>query len=352
MALALSINKKKGEKTRLLLLQNSLLDTTKRLRTEGNSILFPLKRMPTLAEQRGLREAVGLFSLKRSGFQEKKLKPRSLEEALTGALSSEELSGLVTSFDVIGKIALILVPDNLLAKEKTIARALLEANPQLETVARILGGHEGTFRVRPMKVIAGRKKLETLHTEWGCRFRVKVGKVFFSPRLSHERARISSLVKKGESVGVFFAGVGPFAIIFAKHSKAAKVFAVELNPVACELLNENILLNKCEGKVVPFEGDVKEVVPAKLREKCDRVVMPLPKGAEHFLETAFAALKPGGGVIHFYQFVEKEDLYSKPIGLLRETAKKFGRRVRIQNRKIVRSFSPSRVQVVIDAEVS
>ena len=351
MTLALSVNKRKGEKTRLLLLQNDLLDLEKRLKLEENSILLPLKRMPTLAEQRGLRRAIGLFSLKRSDFQEKESKPRSLEEALKGVLSREEFSELVTSFDVIGKIALILIPDSLLSKEKAIARALLEANPQLETVARILGGHQGTFRLRPVKVIAGRNNLETLHTEWGCRFKVKIGKVFFSPRLSHERSRVSSLIQKGETVGVFFAGVGPFAIIFAKHSAAAKVYAVELNPEAYKLLEENILLNKCEDKVIPFKGDVKKVVPQELRGKCDRVVMPLPRGGEHFLETAFTALKSRGGVIHFYQFVEKDDLYGVPVRLLRSTAEKFGRKLKIENKKVVRSFSPSKVQVVIDAIV-
>ena len=350
MSLALSIEKKKAEKARIFLLDQGLLDREKRLEKKGNNILFPLQKEPSAAQQAKLKK-IGSFSITKASFRKSKKKPSSLEEALEGELTKAELSGLVKSFDIVGKAALLLIPDNLLPKQKTIAKALLEANPQVKTVARILGGHEGEFRVRPVKVIAGEKNLDTLHKEWECRFRVKLGQVFFSPRLSHERSRISALIKKGESVAVFFSGVGPFAIIFAKHSKAGKIYAVELNPQAAALAEENIKLNKVQEKVQAFEGDVKKVVPAKLKGKCDRVVMPLPKGGEDFLNEAFLALKPEGGVLHFYQFVEKGDLYSEPIKLLRLTAEKFNRSVEVQKKKVVRSFSPNRVQVVVDAVV-
>ncbi len=351
MTLGLAIDIKKGEKARILLHQTGLLDSSKRLAKDRALIVFPLTRMLTQAEERSLKKVLGLFSFKKINFSERSRKPRSLEDALKGELSEKEMSELVKSFDVIGKIALLLVSDELLPKQKIIAEALLEANPQLDTVARILGGHEGEYRVRPVEVIAGKNELETIHTEWGCKFKVKLGEVFFSPRLSHERTRIAKLIKEGEDQGVFFSGVGPFAVIFGKHSKAGKIYAVELNPIAAALAEENIKLNKLEGKVTAFEGDVKEIVPKHLAGKCDRIVMPLPHGGEHFLETAFLALKPRGGIIHFYRFVDRESLYEKPLALIEATAKKFNRKVKIKNKKIVRTFSPSKVQVVIDAEV-
>jgi len=351
MDLGLAIDIKKGEKARMLLHQNQLLDSSKRLAKDHALIVFPLKRMPTFVEEQGLKKALGLYTFKKVEFKEHPRKPRSLQEALKGELSEKEMSELVKSFDVIGKIALLLIPDELLPKQKIIAEALLEANPQLDSVARILGGHEGEYRVRPVEAIAGKKELETIHTEWGCRFKVKLGEVFFSPRLSHERTRIAGLIKKGEDQGVFFSGVAPFAVIFGKHSKAGKVYAVELNPIAARLAEENIKLNKLEGKIIPFEGNVKDIVPKHLAGKCDRIVMPLPHGGEHFLETAFIALKPKGGIIHFYRFVEKDSLYEKPLVLIEKTAKKFNRKIKILNKKIVRTFSPSKVQVVIDAAV-
>ncbi|MCX6802670.1 MAG: class I SAM-dependent methyltransferase family protein [Candidatus Diapherotrites archaeon] len=344
------MGKTKGETARLFLLGEGLLDTSKELRKTDSDIIFPLLGPLSKAQEKALEKKAGRAKAIHALFTQKQKKPRSLEEALSKVLSKKELSELITSFDVIGQIALIMIPDELLPKEKLIGNALLESNPQIKTVARILGGHEGEFRIRPVEIIAGEKKAETLHAEWGCKYKVEVGKVFFSPRLSHERERISELIKKGETVAVLFAGVGPFAISFAKHSKAEKVFAVELNPDAFRLMQENIALNKVEGKVEAFEGDVRTVVPERLAGKCDRVVMPLPRGGENFLDVAFMALKPKGGVIHFYQFVEKSDIFGPPLEALKAAAKKAGRKIRIKNKKIVRSFSPSRVQVVVDAE--
>jgi len=41
-------------------------------------------------------------------------------------------------------------------------------------------------------------------------------------------------------------------------------------------------------------------------EKFDRVVMPLPKNAEDFLDVALLALRDGG-VIHMYDFIHEND---------------------------------------------
>ena len=172
--------------------------------------------------------------------------------------------------------------------------------------------------------------------------------MFFSPRLSTERIRISRLIKKGEVVGAFFAGVGPFPIVFAKNSKMEKAIAIELNPVAFKLMKQNIVLNKVEKKVEPILGDVKKVAPKKLKGKCDRVVMPLPRGAGAFLGSAFKALAVKGGVIHFYQFEPKDKPFNAPLKRIKETAKKSGRKVKVLRKAIVRSFSPKTVQVVID----
>ncbi len=55
-----------------------------------------------------------------------------------------------------------------------------------------------------------------------------------------------------------FAGVGPFAIPIAK-SKRAKVYAIDINPEAVELLKKNVRLNRVSG-VYPIVGAPREVV--------------------------------------------------------------------------------------------
>jgi len=279
----------------------------------------------------------------------KKKNPRSLKEALKDRLSASELSELVKSFDVVGDIAIIEIPGSLLKKKKLIAQSLMEANSHIRTVCRIKGKHEGKFRVRPVEIITGEKNTLTEHKEHGCRFRVRVGKMFFSPRLSHERERIAALIKKGEVVGAFFAGVGPFPIVFARHSPMKKAFAIELNPAAVKFLRENIELNKCAERVEPIFGDVRKVAP-KLKGKCNRIVMPLPKGGEHFLDSAFIAAAPKC-TVHFYQFGERGSPFKEALAIIKKTAEKHGRRTRVLRKREVRSFSPGIVQVVIDFRV-
>ncbi len=279
---------------------------------------------------------------------EKKKKPRSLKEALEGKLSKKEREKLITSFDSIGDIAVIQIHEDLQKKAKLIGDALLSTNKQFKTVCMVSGEHKGKYRVQPVKVIAGKKTLKASYRESGCLFSVYLGKVFFSPRLSTERMRISQLIKENEIIGAFFAGVGPFPIVFTRLSQMKKAYAVELNPEAYKGLLHNIGLNKCQNKVEPILGDVKKVVPKMLLEKCDRVVMPLPKGGENFLKEAMMALKSEGGIVHFYRFVEREKGVGQPLKEIKEAAKELGMKTRVLRKKKVRSFSASKEQVVID----
>ncbi len=280
-----------------------------------------------------------------------KQKPRSLKEALKGVLTAKEFEFLRTSYDSVGNIAVIEIMPELEYKEKKIGEALLLVNPQFETVCKISGAHKGAFRVQPVKVIAGKKNKTALYKESGCVFKVDLGKVFFSPRLSHERERISKLIKKGETIGAFFAGVGPFPIVFAKNSPMKHAVAIELNPPAVKLMDENIILNKMQGKVEAILADVNKIVPKKYKGKFDRVVMPLPKGGEDFLAASISSIKPEGGIVHFYQFVPVDDPYTQVLKLVRDVAAKQGRKVRIVSKKQVRSFSSQTIQVVIDFRV-
>ncbi len=280
-----------------------------------------------------------------------KKKPRNLREVLRGKLSKRELGYLVKSFDSVGNIAVIEIPPELEKKEKVVGEALLSVNPRFETVCKISGAHKGSFRIQPVKVIAGKRNKTALYIESGCRMKVDLGKVFFSPRLSHERERISKLIKKGEVVGAFFAGVGPFPLVFAKNSPMEKAIAIELNPHAVKLMRENIALNKAQEKVEPVLGDVNKLASTKFRGKFDRAVMPLPKDAGGFLEATMLSIKPSGGVIHFYQFSPTDDPFSGPLKRIRETASKLGLKTRVLRKKMVRSFSAQTIQVVVDFRV-
>ena len=278
-------------------------------------------------------------------------KPTSLKEALRGKLTKKEFSFLRTSFDTLGNIAILEIPEELHHKEKIIGDALLSVNPSLETVCMKTGAHTGEFRIEPVKVIAGKRNKVATYREHGCTFKISLGKVFFSPRLSTERKRISELIEEGEVIGALFAGVGPFPIVFAKNSKMAKAFAVELNPSAYKDMLENIKMNKAESKIMPILGDVRKIVPKQLAGKCDRVVMPLPMGAATFLKEAISCLKPEGGIIHFYDFVKKESAPKEAVEKIKTAVEKEGKSLEVLQWRKVRDYSFDTIQVVVDFEV-
>ena len=226
-----------------------------------------------------------------------------LKRLLKSVLNEEELKIAPSSFDVVGDIAVIEIPKELERKEKKIAEKLLEFK-QINTVLKKEGKVKNEYRVRKLKYMGGEKKKETVHTEYGCRFKLNLEKVYFSPRLSNERNRIVNQVKKDEKVLVMFAGIGPYAIQIAKRSRAGIVYAVELNPEAVKYMKENLKLNKVQEKVKVFDGDVRKIVPG-LNEKFDRIIMPLPKGAKNFLDIVKSVAKKNS-IIHFYTFAKSE----------------------------------------------
>jgi len=274
--------------------------------------------------------------------------PRNLKEALKAKLTKKEFGFAPKAFDSFGDIAVIEIPKELEKKKKLIGETLLLVSPRFETVCSIESNHEGEFRVQKVKVIAGKKNLVATYKESATTLKVPLGKVFFSPRLGSERLRIAGEIKKGEVIGAWFSGVGPYPIVFAKNSLMEKAIAIELNPIAHKYALQNAKLNKCENKIDFVKGDVKKVYK-KYKRVFDRIAMPLPHTGYQFLKEAFYCIKPKG-TIYFYEIVEKED-FVLPLSQIKEAAKSQKRKIRIIRKKRVRQFSPSKEQVVFDIKV-
>jgi tRNA (guanine37-N1)-methyltransferase len=190
---------------------------------------------------------------------------------------------------VVGSIAILEIPSELVKKEKVIAETVLEMHKNIKTVLKKAAIHSGTYRTQKMKVLAGKRTKETEYKENNIRLMLNVEKVYFSPRLGTERLRITNLIKKGESVLVMFSGCAPYPCVIAKNAKPKEVYGVEINPHAHKYGEENIKLNKL-ADVILFKGDVRKIVP-KIKKKFDRILMPLPKSAETFLDVALSAAK-------------------------------------------------------------
>ena len=275
--------------------------------------------------------------------------PKDLREALKGKLTDDELKQF-RAFDIVGDIAVVKLPDKLLQKKHLIGQALMQVHCHVRTVLRQTGVVRGEFRTRELEVIAGEPKTETTHREGGCDFRVDLAKVYFSPRLATERLRIAKQVKPGEVVVNMFAGVGCYSILIARHSGVALVYSIDKNPAAFEYMRTNTRINKVGDRVVPILGDARETVEAKLRGKADRVLMPLPELSRKFFDIALLALKPEGGIIHFYDFGSEPELFDPSFEFARAAAK--GRKVELLGSRVIRSYATRVYHVALDLKIS
>ena len=191
-----------------------------------------------------------------------------------------------------------------------------------------------------------------MYTEYGCVYHVDVAKAYFSPRLSTEHNRVASAVKTGETVVDLFAGVGPFVIPIAKKHKDVRVYAVDVNPDAVAYLKRNVAVNRAEKHVVPLLGDARQTVKEQLSGKADRVIMNLPETSLEFVDVACDALKPEGGIIHYYGFVKASDPLETAQVQLTKAVNRNNRKIKkILLAKTVREVAPYTWQVVVDAKI-
>lgn len=287
----------RGEETRQQLAQDGILDQTLKPHVEGGYLLIPIIK-------EGTERALFVVREHRTEM------PRH---------------------ELIGGIAIMLDHD------PTAAEELLKSRPSLHTVLFPVSDVEGEYRTRRFEVLAGDPTTKTTCIEYGNRFLIDLSLAYFSARLSTERQRIVTQMKEGESVLDMFAGIGPFAISLA--SRAALVVAVDINPGAVQLMEQNTRLNRIH-RILPFLADASRIGDV-LPWKFDRVIMNHPLGSLSFLPEAFRLCRPGG-TIHCYVLETGEGealpaIRKYPVTEVRE--------------RYIRSYSPGRWHAVYDIEV-
>lgn len=330
----IKIPKKKGESARRILLDFELLDNSLKIGSDETFLYLPLSRVPLSHELADLPVEAKLAEF---DFEPQEKKP-----------TPGDLLGFNPAYELIGDIALL--EDESLDSQTAskIADALLLAQPNIKTVVKPLTPVIGEFRIRKFEVIAGEPRTETVHREYGCRYKVDLSRAYFTPRLSTERSRILSWVKEGDTVVDMFAGVGPYSILLAKSKKPSKVVAIDKNPDAVRYLRENITLNSAKN-IEAIEGDAREEAK-RFAGTADHVIMNLPHSAHEFLDSAVLLTKPGG-IIHYYGMTPEDDLFESSVELIRKAAEKAGRKIEILEEKVVRSYAPHQYNVCIEARV-
>ena len=275
----------------------------------------------------------------------------TLRDLLKNKLTAEELKLVPTAFDVIGgkekSVAIIEIPEQLIKHEQVIAETVMKLYKSVKSVLKKASPRKGILRLREYKLITGDPNTEVLHIESGCRFRLDPQKTYFSQREGAERLRIAEKVKGSETVMVFFAGAGPFAIVIAKKTKPVKVVGIEINPEAIRYFKENVRLNKLQNIEV-VEGDVREKAN-KYYDACDHVFMPLPESAKEYVDEAIKCSRENG-IVHLYCFA-KEDELQKLEKEISDKAENLDRKIEFIGHQLVLPWGPRIWKIRLDFKV-
>jgi tRNA (guanine37-N1)-methyltransferase len=319
------VPKNEGESTRRTLADSEFIDYRLKIRSDESYVYIPV--IPDLSREI-LSKVDPSLQLAECELEENE-RTRSIEDIL----------GFAPSFEVIGDIA--VVSEDYGVK---VCEAIMEVHKNIKTVLVPTTPVTGEFRVRRYRVLCGENRTTTTYREHGFVYEMDLNKVYFSPRLSTERKRVTDQVTDMELVLDMFAGVGPFAIPISK--RAMYTIAVDKNPDAFEYLKKNIALNKAT-RIEAVNADAREV---RTPQPPDRIIMNLPHSAREFLDVAFRLINIGG-IVHYYDIRPEGEIFDTVIKMVRQKASESGCLVEIPNKRIVRSYSPHEYNIVLDIRV-
>lgn len=335
--IGLKVQKNVANEIRKLLLKNSLINLDAKIKHDEDYVIIPLLKKPDKKVLDSLN-----FEIIDTDFEPQKRGPKSLKDYLKGKIDDSKIDEIKGSFDIIGKIVILEIPEDLEEYKYLIGDAALKFTKR-KAIYRKKSEIRGIIRTRELEHIAGEDVSETIHQEFGCRLMLDVKKVYFSPRLATERKRVADSVKDGEIIVDMFAGIAPFPILIARNHNV-KIYSIDINPDAYYYAKRNISLNNVEDKVIPVLGDVGEFLKDKNIE-ADRIIMNLPGSACKFIDLAMDTVKEGG-VIHYYEFSHD---FQKPIQRLKEAA--YPRKIEVIAKRKVRSKSPGVWHIGIDVRI-
>lgn len=269
-----------------------------------------------------------------------------LKTALANTLSTEQLAMLVRGFDVVGDIAITIIPPELVDIENDIGEAILKSNRRIRVVAKRAGHYGGEFRTLPLQIIAGENRKETQLKEHGVRLLLNVESVYYSVRMAGERRRVADCVQPGEKVAVLCSGIGPFPLVMARHSQAAGIIGIEKNPIAHSYALKSLAANRKIQNVRLLHGEASTLLP-QLGTAFDRVLVVLPKSGEHLLDCALAALQSSGW-LHFYTM---EHVKSQGVEKVRRGCQRSGRRMVQFSTTVCGHCAPKTNRLCINARI-
>lgn len=346
---AIKVPLKYAQDTKLIINKNNLRNNECKLKKDKQFIYFPIKSFEIKNEiltNKNLK--LNNFNIIIDDFEEYEKKIKTYKENLDIPKNLKKY--LPTSYDIIGNIALIKLPTELIEYKKNIGESILKSKKNIETIY-LAKPIEGELRIRKIEIISGKKQTKTIHKEFGLEFNVDVKYTYFSPRLANERKRIASLVKPGETVVDMFTGVAPYAIMIAKYSKAKIIYAIDKNKKAISLAQQNVKINNVVDKITLFNDDSKNIGEILEKEKkvADRIIMNLPFSAYDYFAYALDIISENC-VIHYYTIIKDNEI-ENTIKNLKKIAKIKNVNITSYNINKIKSYSPREFYMGIDITV-
>jgi len=323
------VPRRMAERVRRQLLERGVLRTDLEIQSDTEHVYLPI--MEPVDVPGG--------EICRRTFEERERTP-DLQDLLADRLPQDVA---LSSFDVIGDIAVVRIPDRALPYKKKIGEAILATHPSIRVVCNDRGVKDA-FRVRDVEVIAGEQRTETMHVEYGTELAVDVAMVYFSPRLATERKRVADQVMPGDVVIDMFAGVAPFSILAARLAHPSHVYAIDVNPAAAAYARRNVERNNVADVVEVIQGDAAVVVPRL--EHANHVIMNLPHRADEFFSLAVNA----GDIVHYYDIVEKDGVKRRLDWLVERSAREDKKAV-VQSWRRVGTYSPVQIKIGVDLAI-
>ncbi len=305
IARGLIVPRDRGEQVRRDLVAAGLLRSDLEIRHEGESLVLPLVEGPD-----GIPLSWG--EVVERDFRESARKgPARYRDLLPWP--EAEKDALPRSFDIVGDVVLIRLPDPLEPRKEAVGDALLRFVPGARLVGLDHGVH-GPERRRRVERIAGSGPWRTRHRENGVELEVDVERAYFSPRLAREHARVAEDVRAGDRVYDLCCGVGPFSVTIAHLGRATSVTAVDANPEAIALLRDTLARYPFGGRVDAVGARLEEFLPAA--PPVERVVLNLPHEGIKYLASVARTVAPGGR-LYYYEVVSRTELGTRGVALMK-----------------------------------
>lgn len=329
MVTCIRVPRHDGNSARLMLKEKGALDVGHKILNDGDFLFIPITC--------GNLDGYEIF--------DRDLEPIERRESDYRAFLPEEIRDrLPNSYDNIGDVTVVKIPDDLLPYKNDIGEALMKASSNTRCVL-MDNGVKGELRIRDVEIIAGEGPTETLHRESGVVIKTDPAKVYYNQRLATERERIASLVKDGETIIDMFAGVAPFPLTICRAANPKVVYSIDMNRDAVEYAKINAELNRFDN-IIPIEGDAREVI--KGLPDADRVIMNLPQSAEDFLPDALSKTKKNG-IVHMHKILGRDEIGQFCKDLIGNMSS-HGFKCEIENIKELKTYSPSASVYVIDVK--